>query len=425
MGNARLSYSKIIAAVFILLLAASAASAENRAGAVTFSPFYGKYMVDKHADYDDNTMYGAGIGYNFTQSIAAELSYGRVNTHRLDEDYTRQEGSLDIYRLEGLYHFFPECRFVPFLAAGAGLYSMSDVPLGEGRDNDFALDYGAGFKYFLIPDVALRADIRQYLNFKGNDEMYDSNWFYTAGLTFLFGGAKKAAEPVAVAEEAPAPAPVQAAAPRDSDGDGVIDSLDKCPGTPKGVKVDKDGCPKDSDGDGVPDYLDKCPDTPKGVMVDKDGCPKDSDGDGVPDYLDKCPNTPKGTKVDTLGCPVAEKAEITAAGTYSFGIIYFDTGKANIKPKSRPVLHDVIEYLNHNKEVKLEVQGHTDSVGPEAFNQKLSDARAASVKKYLTGKGIAADRLTTRGFGESKPAATNKTREGKAKNRRIEFMPIQ
>ena len=104
---------------------------------------------------------------------------------------------------------------------------------------------------------------------------------------------------------APAPAPA-AKIDGDSDGDGVPDSLDKCPNTPQGVSVDKNGCPVDSDGDGVPDYMDKCPDTPKGVTVDKDGCPVDSDGDGVPDYLDKCPDTPKGAKVDKNGCPVAK-----------------------------------------------------------------------------------------------------------------------
>jgi len=93
---------------------------------------------------------------------------------------------------------------------------------------------------------------------------------------------------------------------KDSDHDGVVDKLDKCPETPKGVKVDKNGCPIDSDADGVPDYLDKCPNTPKGTKVDKKGCPLplDSDGDGIADDLDKCPNTPKGVKVDKNGCPI-------------------------------------------------------------------------------------------------------------------------
>ncbi len=91
---------------------------------------------------------------------------------------------------------------------------------------------------------------------------------------------------------------------KDADKDGIADKWDKCPDTPKGVKVDKKGCPIDSDGDGVPDYLDKCPKTPARVKVDKEGCPLDKDGDGVPDYLDKCPKTPEGVKVDKKGCPI-------------------------------------------------------------------------------------------------------------------------
>jgi outer membrane protein OmpA-like peptidoglycan-associated protein len=95
--------------------------------------------------------------------------------------------------------------------------------------------------------------------------------------------------------------------PKDSDGDGVVDGADKCPNTPKGAKVDASGCPTDSDGDGVPDGPDRCPNTPKGVKVDTSGCPVDSDGDGVVDGTDKCPNTPLGTKVDKDGCPVKEE----------------------------------------------------------------------------------------------------------------------
>jgi OmpA-OmpF porin, OOP family len=395
MGDFKFKGSKAFALCCLLLLFATAASAENRSGAVTVSPFVGKYFFDKHTDYNDDMLIGGGLGYNFTKIFAAELSYGRVDTTRLDDLGNKVDGALDLYRLEGLCHLLPNSSFVPFFALGVGLYSLDSVPGRTGRDNDFAADYGAGFKYFLNPDVALRADVRQILNFKGYDEEYDSNWFYTAGLCILFGGGKMAEPAPVVKEEPPAPAPV--------------------------VKPE----PKDSDNDGVNDDLDKCPDTPAGVKVDQDGCPVDSDGDGVPDYLDKCPNTPKDTKVDTLGCPVAEKAVITKEGTYNYGIIYFDTNKSNIKPKSRPVLNNVYEYLNRNKEVKLEIQGHADSTGPEAYNQKLSGARAMAVRNYLIKKGVAADRLTAKGYGESRPTADNSTVEGRAKNRRIEFMPIQ
>lgn len=97
--------------------------------------------------------------------------------------------------------------------------------------------------------------------------------------------------------------------PRDSDGDGVIDRLDLCRNTPKGIIVDKNGCPIDSDKDGVPDYQDICPKTPEGVEVDSDGCPVDSDNDGVPDHLDQCPDTEEGAEVDENGCPVEEETK--------------------------------------------------------------------------------------------------------------------
>jgi OOP family OmpA-OmpF porin len=91
--------------------------------------------------------------------------------------------------------------------------------------------------------------------------------------------------------------------PKDTDGDGVVDGVDRCPDTPHGAKVDAEGCPLDTDQDGVYDGLDECPDTPRGAKVNSKGCSQDSDGDGVADESDKCPNTPRGVKVDSSGCP--------------------------------------------------------------------------------------------------------------------------
>ncbi|RJP69895.1 MAG: OmpA family protein [Candidatus Abyssobacteria bacterium SURF_17] len=198
------------------------------------------------------------------------------------------------------------------------------------------------------------------------------------------------------------------APPLDSDGDGVPDNLDKCPDTPKGVKVDKDGCPLDSDGDGVADYLDKCPDTPKGVKVDKDGCPLDSDGDGVPDYLDKCPDTPKGVTVDAAGCWIIRDLK-------------FDYDKWDIKPEYYAGLDNAVRVLNLNPTMKVEIRGHTDSAGSDAYNQTLSEKRAQAVMDYLLSKGVGADRLSAKGMGESNPVASNDTPEGRAQNRRVEF----
>ncbi len=203
----------------------------------------------------------------------------------------------------------------------------------------------------------------------------------------------------------------------DSDGDGVTDDKDKCPGTPKGVKVDAVGCPIDSDGDGVPDYLDKCPGTPKGVKVDSIGCPLDSDGDGVPDYRDKCPGTPAGAKVDHDGCQIMGNVTIDLVNDE------FDFDSARLKPAMKAALDEIADKIAASAgDEHLTVIGHTDSVGPESYNMKLSLRRARATADYLIRKGVAADHITIKGMGESQPVADNSTRAGRAKNRRVEIV---
>jgi OmpA-OmpF porin, OOP family len=176
--------------------------------------------------------------------------------------------------------------------------------------------------------------------------------------------------------------------------------------------------PLDSDGDGVPDYLDKCPDTPKGVTVDKDGCPLDSDGDGVPDYLDKCPGTPKGVKVDKDGCPFPEAPPEKVSMTLK---IEFDTAKSDIKEKYHNEIKQVADFMNRYPQTKTVIEGHTDNVGSVTSNVKLSQSRANSVRAYLIEKfGIDKDRIQAIGYGPKKPVASNATAEGKQKNRRVE-----
>ena len=208
----------------------------------------------------------------------------------------------------------------------------------------------------------------------------------------------------------------------DADGDGVPDHLDKCPDTPRGVEVDAVGCPVDSDGDGVPDYLDKCPGTPKGVNVDAKGCPVDSDGDGVPDNLDKCPGTPRGVPVDDTGCPIAG-IEVAGDEWFVRGQVLFDLNRDTVKPEAAEVLLRVANFLKKNQQYTVEIQGNTDSTGALAWNMKLSEMRADAVKQYLVTNGVAAGRLTTKGFGPNEPLAPNNTAEGRAKNRRVDFKP--
>ncbi len=209
---------------------------------------------------------------------------------------------------------------------------------------------------------------------------------------------------------------------KDSDGDGVTDDKDQCPGTPRGVKVDAVGCPLDSDGDGVTDDKDQCPGTPRGVKVDAVGCPLDSDGDGVTDDKDKCPGTPKGVIVDADGCPIAK---MTQKGTYIFEGIQFDTAKWSFKPQSYAVMDKIVKTMETHPNLKVEIQGHTDNKGSAPYNQALSDKRAKAVMEYIVSKGIAAERLTAKGYGLSMPLESNDTEAGRAANRRVELKPIQ
>jgi OmpA-OmpF porin, OOP family len=216
--------------------------------------------------------------------------------------------------------------------------------------------------------------------------------------------------------------------PLDADKDGVPDYLDKCPNTPAGAAVDKNGCLLDTDADGVPDYLDKCSSTPAGVAVDKNGCPVDSDQDGVPDYLDKCPRTPAGVKVDAKGCPevvmTIEKKEAAAKRYCSKPAVLainFDTNKTDIKPEYYDELKTVGDFLTYFPNAKGEIAGHADTVGTKAHNLTLSQARADSVRQYIAETfGTDSIRIGTKGYGFSKPVASNKTEAGRAKNRRIE-----
>lgn len=231
---------------------------------------------------------------------------------------------------------------------------------------------------------------------------------------------------------------------KDSDGDGVLDSRDKCPNTQAGRKVNADGCELDSDGDGVLDGQDRCPNTPAGRKVDATGCELDSDKDGVADAQDKCPNTPAGQKVNADGCeldsdgdgiadsadkcptvfaktadgcPAAAPAKLVLEG------VNFDTDQATLKDDATATLNQAADSLKQWGDVKVEVAGHTDNVGTDAYNQSLSQRRADAVRSYLIGKGVAADRLTAKGYGETQPVADNATEAGRYKNRRVELVP--
>lgn len=334
----------------------------------------------------------------------------------------------------------------PYLYAGPGFLADNSI-------TGLSFDLGLGAKYYVRPSTALYISAG-YVNGLETTTAGKSDrenlWKVTAGVELDFGKAK------------------------DADMDGVSDNKDKCPDTPAGVAVDASGCPIDTDGDGVADYIDDCPtvagltslkgcpDSDKDGVADKNdacpdvaglaalkGCP-DTDGDGVADKDDKCADTKKGYKVDAngcpldqdkdgivdeeddcptvaglkenKGCPVEEKsAEAIEAEKLNVEPVYFDLNKAAFNASEKEKINQVVSILKENDTYKLNLNGYADSQGDANYNMRLSKNRNASVVKAIVAGGIKSKRITQKGLGEDKPAATNDTEEGRALNRRVEF----
>jgi outer membrane protein OmpA-like peptidoglycan-associated protein len=209
----------------------------------------------------------------------------------------------------------------------------------------------------------------------------------------------------------------------DTDDDGIADNKDKCPNVPGASKYE--GCPvPDTDNDGMNDETDACP-TVAGV-VEFNGCPvPDSDGDGLNDQADKCP-TEAGPETNG-GCPVKEeiKQEVREKAAFAAKNIFFKASSAELTQDSYGALDDVVTLLRENENLKMNIEGHTDSTGSAQLNAKLSQSRADAVKNYLISKGIAASRLQSTGYGSSRPLVSNETVEGRRKNRRVELKLVQ
>jgi len=224
----------------------------------------------------------------------------------------------------------------------------------------------------------------------------------------------------------PDPDPAKNGCPiRDRDHDGILDPVDACPDEP-GVAQDdpaKNGCPiRDRDHDGILDEVDACPDLPGLASSDpeKNGCP-DTDSDGIIDPRDACPNVagPPNEDPTKHGCPLAriEQGQIRILEQVKFK---FDS--AEILAESDGIMNAVMAILDAHPEItKISIEGHTDNVGNAKYNKKLSEARAASVAKWLTDRHIEATRLSSAGFGMEVPIADNDDEEGRRINRRVEF----
>jgi OOP family OmpA-OmpF porin len=403
--------------------------------------------------FDTGSAVEIAFGHYFNRNFALELGLGHLKTDAVFSGFDLSflgdfvaNDEITIMPLtltaKGVYPLGESLEL--YALAGGGLYfadsesSISSSFLGDlsrdDSDTPLGIHVGLGLNYNITPRLTLDVEGKHFwadakMNYSpANIDPDLDGYIVTAGVTFFFNEKK----------DKRLPPPEMVSTPEDSDGDGVLDDMDNCPGTPAGVKVDRSGCPLDSDGDGVYDDSDECPETPTGVRVDLSGCPRDSDGDGVYDDLDECPNTPKGVRVDQKGCPMDSDADgvvdtldrcpRTPKGTtvneYGCRVcknVNFDFDKLNIKSEYYPNLDMQVDFLKRNPDITVEIQGHTDNIGSREYNQRLSEKRANAVMNYLVEKGIAKERLSAKGYGFSVPVASNETKEGQAKNRRVQF----
>lgn len=386
-------------------------------------------FFDPALNIQDWSGFGARAGYFLMDNLALEADLSYTSTDGIITDGLRQDVSVMPFHARLNWHRPYGENTHLMVGAGYVHTEYGDEANASGDGAGLLL----GFRYKTSEKLSFRfeatADWYADTDFTTKEDHVDYGVQF--GFSGLWGGGPGDSDKDGVTDDldkcpgTPKGEKVDAHGcplPKDSDGDGVTDDKDQCPDTPKGEKVDAKGCPlpKDTDGDGVTDDKDKCPGTPKGEKVDATGCPlpKDSDGDGVIDSLDKCPGTPAGTKVDRNGCP--QLFEETKTSLVLEGV-NFDTAKADLTPGAIEVLDRVAVSLAAYPEIRVEVAGHTDSKGSRAYNVRLSQKRAEAVRDYLVGKGIAADRMVAKGYGPDKPIATNDTEEGRAQNRRTEL----
>ena len=392
---------------------------------------------------------GFGIGHYFTNKLAVGLD-GEVGWTRPWNQTTQNYITYLIPITLSVRYNFIEKKFTPFATAGIGmLYWDLRNALNDTEDHglferygyavygamqrDAVASIGAGVHYQVAKHFGIDLFTRyhhileQNMDMSGLDEYYKG--ILEAGLSFnvYFGKSK----------------------PKDSDGDGIIDKLDKAPKHAEDMDgfQDDDGIPDpDNDNDGILDVDDKAPNKAedKDGFQDDDGIPDfDNDKDGIPDVKDRCPNKPEtfnGYK-DKDGCPdikpvvkpvakpvvkpVPKPAPKPRPVIYKLKNITFEFNSFNLTTTAKTELNKFIASIKEYPKAKLAIRGYTDSIGAKAYNIMLSKKRAEAVREYFIKHGIEAFRLTAKGFGPENPVASNKTKTGRAQNRRIEIKIVK
>ena len=367
---------KIVMLTIILMLTAvvTVAHAEVKAGSVSITPFAGGYVFERNQDLKETAVYGLRAGYNFTKNIGLEGYFSYLQTEI--QDQSQWEPWQDVYSfgIEGLYHFMPESRLVPFIAIGFGgiYYSKGFNYINSSYGDDFeasqyTVDYGAGLKFFLTDDIALRADVRDVIPLngtKGNPDYFHNNLLVTLGINFAFGGEKKIVE----------------------------------------AKVEEPKVEEPKVEEPPPPVVEQKVEPPPPPVVEQKVEPP------PPPIVEQKVEPP----------PVVAPAPVIIEKGRQKLNVKFNFDNSTIKKGYYKDINNLTKVMKNYPDLKVVIEGHTDSVGNAAYNKKLSQKRAYAVKKYMVAKGIGATRIKARGFGKDKPIASNKTNKGRKKNRRVE-----
>jgi OmpA-OmpF porin, OOP family len=449
--------SKVMSLLLLLALLAMAgmAHAGERAGAFSISPYIGGFVYDDHQQFplkQNRVTYGFRLGYDVTDHFGTELvgSFVKPEYWAADHDFNDWLGHLDI-----LYNFLPHCRIDPYLVVGGGVQSMRYPKTAGGHQTDGIFNVGAGFKFFVSDDVAIRIDGRHIFDYQDDQETIH-NWEYSAGVSFLFGGTKEAVAAVETPAPVAQPAPPEEPAP-------VVPAAEPSPGHYKycetlHTEFDVDRAivrpeyyPEINK---VCDFMKKYPST-TGVIeghTDNVGSAEHNmdlsqrRAQAVVDYMvqncgiDRSRLTAKGygmtrpvadnatdegkqknRRIEAVIDCVTQVTEPQAAGRICMHLaLEFATGKADVRPEYRGEIAKVAEYMKQYPTTTAIIEGHTDNVGSAAANMRLSQQRAENVVNYLVENfGIERSRLTAKGYGDTRRIAYNNTPEGRALNRRV------
>ena len=413
--------------------------------------FEDMFNVSDHWNISPSISYltiGRYLDNNFSLNLSGTYNqiekYGSQRVDNLDYfnlslgvDYSLAE-SLNLNKIE------------PTFGVGAGYTWLEEGPFNSNSNSNpneinstGSFNTSLGLTYWANDYIGLSLKTTYNYVMPDNTNLVQQHFRHSLGLNVRFGGVDTDGDGIVDKKDLCPEIPglkLFNGCP-DTDGDGIQDSVDTCPSTfglakyggcpdsdGDGISDDKDQCPNlagipemfgcpDTDGDGITDKNDTCPE--KAGPEDNNGCPwPDSDGDSVVDKDDKCPND-SGT-VANNGCPEVPGEQVQKTLASYAKTINFEYGKSSIKAEATETLQAIVEILVNYPNANFVIEGHTDNVGSEKFNQKLSEQRALSIVNFLISNGVDSSRLSSVGYGETSPVATNNTQEGMAQNRRVE-----